>query len=299
MLLGIDYKKILDELYDGVYVVDRNRVIHYWNRGAERLSGYDAKEVVGSSCQDNILVHVSELGQNLCLSDCPLQLAMARDSHQEEAVYLSHKAGHRVPVMVSVTPLKDETGEIIGAVEIFSDNSHSCKTQERLQELEQLALIDSLTDLPNRRYLEAQLESRLAEFERYKWPFGVLFMDIDHFKKVNDTYGHDFGDQTLKMIAKTLDSATRSHDLIGRWGGEEFLAIVLNVSPESLFQIGERYRHLVMNSSLDYEGREVSFTISGGGVVAEPGDSVERLIERADRYMYEAKNAGRNKMVVI
>ncbi len=298
MRLQVDFKKIFDELFDGVYVVDRKRVIHYWNRGAERLSGYSAEEVIGSSCRDNILVHVTESGDNMCLSNCPLQTAMARNIHQEGTAYMSHKEGHRVPVMISVTPLMNGTGEIIGAVEIFKDNTRGREIQERLREMEKMALIDSLTDLPNRRYLETQLESRLTEFERYGWSFGVIFMDIDNFKNVNDTYGHEFGDRTLKMITKSLSTATRSHDLIGRWGGEEFLAVVLNVTRQNLYQIGERYRIIVMNSSLEHNGREIGFTISGGGVLAEPGDTVETIIEKADQCMYQAKNTGRNRTVV-
>ena len=299
MEFKIDFRKIFDNIFDGVYVVDRNRIIRYWNHAAERLTGYRAEEVIGSSCKDNILIHVSDTGKNLCTSNCPLKAAMAGKVHKEEAIYLSHKDGHRVPIMVRVTPLKNDRGELIGAVEIFNDNTRQSQAKKRLRELEKMALIDSLTDLPNRRHIEAQLESRMTEFHRYGWPFGVLFMDIDHFKQVNDTYGHDFGDRALKMISKTLNMATRSHDLVGRWGGEEFLAIIPNADREVIQKIGERYRVLVMNSHLDHDGRKISFTISGGGAISGPGDTAEKVVERADKNQYQAKNSGRNKMIVL
>ncbi len=294
----IDLKQIFNDLFDGVYVVDRHRIIRYWNRGAERLSGYRSEEVLGRSCQDNLLTHVSEAGENLCRSGCPLSAAMDDGRPREEMVFMSHRDGHRIPVLVKATPLRNDKGQIIGAVEIFSDNTREWRIEGKVRELEKMALVDSLTELPNRRYLETQLESKLSEFQRYDWPFGVLFMDIDRFKAVNDTYGHDFGDRTLKMIAKTLSLSTRPHDVVGRWGGEEFLAVIPHVDPEVLHKIGERYRLMVMNSCLYHHGDAICFTISGGGAVIGPQDTAEKLVKRADEGLYKAKDSGRNMMIV-
>ena len=209
MDLDSNFEMIVNDLFDGVYVVDLDRTIRYWNRGAERLTGYRGEEVMGKSCKDNILVHVTELGKSLCHTGCPLTATMADGRPREATVFMSHKDGHRIPIVVRVAPLRDAGGEIVGAVEIFNDSTREWRIEERSRELEKMALIDPLTVLPNRRYVETQLESRFSELQRYGWKFGVIFMDIDHFKAVNDTYGHEFGDQALKMIAKSLSLNSR------------------------------------------------------------------------------------------
>ncbi len=129
-----------------------------------------------------------------------------RDGAPREArVWLHHKLGHRVPVRVSVNPIRDREGTIIGAIETFSEDSALVAMRERIAELEERAMLDSLTGVPNRRFLELTLSSRLAEMRRHGAPFVVAFADVDHFKQVNDIYGHGVGDAVLRMIATTLD----------------------------------------------------------------------------------------------
>ena len=136
--------------------------------------------------------------------------------------------------------------------------------------------------------------------ERYGWPFGVLFVDIDRFKEVNDTLGHEVGDRVLRMVARTLSADQRSFDLLGRWGGEEFLVILTNVTDEGLWSIAERSRIRVQESSAGLEdGQSVSVTVSIGGTMAEKGDTLESLVRRADRRMYLSKSAGRNRVTVL
>ncbi len=112
------YKNIIDNLYDGVYFVDRDRMITYWNKGAERISGYSAGQVIGRRCRDNLLNHVTANGVELCHDHCPLAAVMEDGRPREAEVYLHHADGHRVPVMVRATALRDEGGNIVGAVEI-------------------------------------------------------------------------------------------------------------------------------------------------------------------------------------
>jgi diguanylate cyclase (GGDEF)-like protein/PAS domain S-box-containing protein len=287
------YRDLLDSLSEGVYFTDRDRRITFWSKGAERLTGYSSEEVLGRKCSENILIHVNASGLELCKADCPLSDCMNRRVPCEADVYLHHKAGHRVPVLVRANHLEDSDGNVIGAVEIFSNNAMRVQMQARLNELEQLALVDMLTGLPNRRHLESHVFSRLEELRRNQWSFGVLFVDVDGFKGINDAFGHDVGDKVLQMVGRTLDGNSRYFDLVGRWGGEEFLAIIGN-APRHLFgEVAERMRLLVARSELT-EPREIRVTISIGGALAQPDDSVESLIRRADEKLYEAKKAGRN-----
>ena len=283
-------------MYDGVYFVDRTRKITYWNRGAERISGYQSSEVVEKRCSDNILMHVDDKGTSLCKGMCPLAKTIIDGATRETEAYLHHKNGHRLPVLIRTTPLYDANGSVVGGVEIFSDNSSQVAMRQRSEELQKMALFDALTGAANRRYIEMHLETRLNELQRYGWPFGILFIDIDHFKRVNDTYGHDAGDKVLKMVAETLMTNLRTFDILGRWGGEEFVAIIVNVDKELLYSIAHRFCLLIEQSGLSLNSALLRVTVSIGATFAHAGDTVEQLVKSADRLMYLSKTSGRNRV---
>jgi diguanylate cyclase (GGDEF)-like protein/PAS domain S-box-containing protein len=287
------YKSVLDAIYDGVYFVDSERRITYWNQSAERLTGYAAEEVVGRYCYDNMLMHMDCSGKQLCTEGCPLQGVLQDGAAREAEVYLRHREGHRVPVAVRVAALmRDE--RVRGAVEIFSDNTNSQYLRRKTDQLQNEALTDALTELPNRRCLEEALARALSSDRR----FGVLLCDLDRFKRVNDRYGHEVGDAVLKTTAKSLRHALRTNDLVGRWGGEEFLAVLdLGEQESMLFEIAERCRIMVAGSSAGGNAA-VRTTISIGATVAMPGEDRASLVERADRLLYRSKRAGRNRVSI-
>ena len=292
------YKNLLDNLYDGVYYLDRDRTITFWNKGAERLTGYRKDDVIGRKCNDDIMAHMDEAGQNLCDLACPAQQTIDDGETRETEVYLRHKEGHRVPVLVRVSPIKDPDGRVVGAVQVFSDNLTKLELKRRIQDLHKQSLLDPLTKVANRRAMEMYLKSRREELQRFKWPFGILFIDIDRFKMINDLHGHLVGDEVLKMVSRTLSRNMRPFDIIGRWGGEEFVAIIVNVDLAELRAIAERYRTFVQKSKLKKSFETIRVTVSIGATICRPGDTVKTLIDRADRLMYQGKEDGRNCVVV-
>jgi diguanylate cyclase (GGDEF)-like protein len=158
-----------------------------------------------------------------------------------------------------------------------------------------MALLDQLTRVGNRRYADIQLRYALNEMQRYGWPFAVFFLDIDKFKRVNDSYGHAIGDMALKMTARTLSSALRSSDVVSRWGGEEFVIIIRNPR-DRLRKIGDRMRLLIARSGIQTARGMLSITVSMGATFARPDDTPDGLVLRADRLMYESKKAGRDRV---
>lgn len=295
------FEAMLDNLSDGVYCTDLDRRIIYWNRTAEELTGYSRDDVVGQRCRDGILVHVNDAGVTLCDSMCPM-MSTAKDGAERTAeVYLHHKNGHRIPVIMKVSPVWNNGpgSEIVGIIQVFTDNSPTLAARERIKHLEDLALLDELTRLPNRRYVVRELTSRIMEMARLGEPFGVLFGDIDDFKSVNDSYGHDTGDEVLRVVGRTLLHNCRPLDAIGRWGGEEFVAVVREVDRGQLRVIGERLRALVASSKVTRNGHDVGVTLSVGGTTAHPGDSPESLLERADKMLYRSKQGGRNRVTIF
>ncbi|MBV5318990.1 MAG: sensor domain-containing diguanylate cyclase [Desulfobulbaceae bacterium] len=292
------YARIIDSLHDGLYCVDTSKTITYWNKAAERITGYAADEVVGKSCADNILTHVDLTGRSLCQDSCPLAATIVDGVNREMEIYIHHKDGHRLPVLVRVSTIKDPEGKVIGGVELFTDISSLQANSLRVIELEKLALLDNLTQLANRNYLERELQARFEEFKRHKIPFGVLFIDIDHFKKVNDTYGHLIGDNVLRFTAQTFDANSRPFDLYGRWGGEEFLGIIRNVTADHLVLLGERLRMLIEHSYIMADETKIQITISLGATLVNEHDTTETLIKRADSLMYASKQKGRNRLTL-
>lgn len=290
------YKELLDNLYDGLYFVDTERRITYWNTAAEKLTGYSAVEVIGSFCHDNILSHVNSRGETLCKSLCPLAKTISDGGLREDDVFLHHKDGHRVPVQIRVAPVRNAAGAIIGAVELFSNNTSQHMMQQRIEELQHLSLIDPLTNISNRRAAEMHLHSWLDEFKRYRVPMGVLFLDIDNFKSINDTCGHDAGDMVLKTTARTVANTVRPFDVVGRWGGEEFICLIRTIPETLLAAVAKRIRALVAQSSVAVDQERLSFTISIGATMARQDDTPATLVKRADGLMYDAKKRGRNRL---
>ncbi|WP_432664669.1 diguanylate cyclase [Wukongibacter baidiensis] len=165
--------------------------------------------------------------------------------------------------------------------------------EERTKELEVLSTTDGLTNIYNRRFLIKTLERNIEECKRYGKALSIIIFDIDHFKKVNDTYGHAEGDTTLIEVSRYLDDAIRSVDVLGRYGGEEFMIILPNTGLEDTYSAAERFRREISELTIGDMG--IKITISGG-VAEYDGGSLIELIKRADKNLYRAKENGRNRI---
>jgi len=178
-------KQLMDNLHDAVYCLDRERRITYWNKAAEKLTGYCAQEVLGTKCNDNVLVHVDESGYQLCKEDCPASHAMASGVPQNKDIYLRHKLGHKLSVSVHASSLVDSQGRIVGAVEVFSDNSQKREAQEQAKALgDALKELDATcarlhTELAERKRVEEALSRSEGHLRTIvdNLPIGVLFTD--------------------------------------------------------------------------------------------------------------------------
>ncbi len=292
------YRRMLENLYDGICFIDREGRVTYWNRGAERITGRLARQLHGLEVGSDLLRQYDEEGLPLTNEACPLLATLADNQAREAVVYLRHAEGYLLTVLVKTFPIHNAERQIVGAAEIFSDNPNLLRIRRREQSLEQTTAYDALTLIGNRKHLERKLQAALMEFQSNGTSIGVLFADIDHFKAFNDTYGHNAGDKVLRAVANTLRHNLRDTDTCGRWGGEEFLIVVHNIELNLLETIAEKLRLLVSQAIVEIDHQPHSVTISIGGTLARSGDTLESLVHRADKLMYRSKRAGRNRVSI-
>lgn len=289
------YLNIINNLRDGIYYVDTDRRVLFWNKAAQEITGYSSDEIVGKCCPQTMLNHIDENGRPLCSVGCPLFATLADGKQRRDRVFVRHKDGYRIPIFVNIFPMIKD-GKIIGAVEVFTQDSPTVYEDDLVEKLSNIAMHDNLTKLPNRRYLESFMQYKMEEFQRFGRLFAVLFADIDNFSRFNNEYGHYIGDIVLKNIAEGIKRSVRRNDLVGRWGGEEFVGIY-SVSSESDIQIiGEKLRMIVHGTDVIHNGKQLNVTISVGITVVRTYDSIESLVERADLLMYKSKKAGKDRV---
>lgn len=289
----LGFAQLLENSFEGAYIVDKNRKILFWNEQAELMSGYKKEEVIGQYCQDNILLHTDDCGNQLCIHGCPLQKTINENSMVCASVYLKHKNGYRVPISVRTVPIEID-GNIFGALEFFQVQHEKIEKMYNLDQLRFLALTDHLTGLPNRYYIENFLTSKMNEYPAFSVGFGVFLIDVDNFKQLNDDYGHDAGDAVLKNLSETFLNNLRSADRIGRWGGDEFLGVCLASNRDALWQTAEKLRILAENTQTKIKDIAIQTSITIGATIYKPGDTLKRLLNRADEQLYKSKRAGRN-----
>ncbi|MER2536343.1 MAG: GGDEF domain-containing protein [Rhizobiaceae bacterium] len=167
---------------------------------------------------------------------------------------------------------------------------------ERSQTFEQAALTDALTGMQNRRYFDEALDEYLKEFARVRRPVGLMIIDLDHFKHVNDTHGHDVGDEVLRAVAECLKDLTRYHDVVARLGGEEFAVVAPNMNLDLLTRLAERIRKAIAAAPVSRDKSKLRVTASIGVAVWDGYEDAEGLFRRADQNLYEAKRGGRNRI---
>ncbi|MCX7821471.1 MAG: sensor domain-containing diguanylate cyclase, partial [Brevinematales bacterium] len=284
-------KKVLDNLWEGAYILDNDRKIVYWNRAAENITGFKSDEVIGNNCSDNILCHMDEKGKELCIGSCPMVDILKGIEKIEANVFLHHKIGYRIPVRVIGVKIELEDTY---ALELFYPILDTHNFYEN--DIVRAAFIDNLTGALNRHGLETFFYSRYKEMGVLKKITGVIFADLDDFKKINDSYGHEIGDRVLYNFSQTIIKTLRNYDLVCRWGGEEFIIIAFVDKPEILKNITERIRILVASNFIEHKERIINYTASFGLTILKEEENILEAIKRADEFLYKAKINGKNKI---
>ncbi|MCW8884072.1 MAG: sensor domain-containing diguanylate cyclase [Motiliproteus sp.] len=307
--------QVFDRIALPTFVIDKDHVVRHWNSALEALTGLDRSEMIGSRNHWKPFYR----SPRPCLADLMLE------GGQDEEVLRYYKNKYLRSTLINdayeaedffpecgedgewlhftAAPLHNSQGEVIGAIETLMNISGRKKAELELIARERTyreqSITDSLTGLYNSRYFHQQLELAVANTERFERPFSLCFLDLDHFKQLNDNHGHLVGDKVLESFAEMVSSSLRKVDSGYRYGGEEFALLLPGTDENGAKLVAERIRQHLSDHHFQLErGKCLNASVSIGIAEYHSGDTVRGLLKRADQALYQAKDAGRDCVMV-
>ena len=274
--------KAFDYLFDAVVVTDLQGIIIDWNKGSETLYGYSKEEAIG---QPVSMLHVPEDTESIMIE---VLSAVQKSGKWSGEVRMLHKDGHIGWIESMCVPIYDENDQTVGALGINRDITDRITETERL---DHLAHYDHLTKIPNRYLLHDRMGHLIAQSERGNNTFALLYIDLDNFKIINDTKGHEFGDQVLIEIAKRLNQSIRNSDTLARIGGDEFVLLLENIANKDV--VSTMVETITKELKTEFIVRDEKFEVScsiGTAIYPDEGTTIDTLLARADLAMYKAKH---------
>jgi diguanylate cyclase (GGDEF)-like protein/PAS domain S-box-containing protein len=286
------FRSVVDAAYDAIVTIDQEHNITLFNRAAENLFGYDAEEVIGKPLLQ-LIPEQYRPNHDQYVNQFARSPVRSREMNERNSIYGRHRDGSLLPVEIAISKIN------VGGLLEFTAIVRDVEDRARLMNLlKKEAVTDQLTGLPNRREFLNVVENTLRTGEI----LSVFMLDIDLFKKVNDTFGHDAGDEVLSVLAQVGTGMCRKMDVFARWGGEEFIMALPATDLESARDMAEKLRVKIEAQDFVHSwhaNRVIPFTVSVGVTTSAPGEQdVETIIKRADEALYKAKESGRNRVVV-
>lgn len=298
-----ELSQLFDTVNIGLVVLDSELKVRYWNRWMEHYSGVPSERIAGAS----LFEHFPSLNTPKFLRSCKSVLAFGNFSFFSQKLHhylfpfrADSSFASRFEFMqqsCSMGPLRDEDKNITSLYLTVQDVTELALYEHRLLEMN---LRDGLTGVYNRRFLEQRLAEEFERHVRYSRNFSIIMFDIDFFKKVNDTYGHQCGDFVLKGVSGKIATLIRNSDFLARYGGEEFCCLLPETGLASAKLLAERFRKSIAELTQVYQAKDIAVTISlGVSELTRNNASPTSLLERADEALYQAKHSGRNQVVAL
>ena len=289
---------LLRELQDAVIFVDHNLHVMHWNPGAERLTGIAPINIQQRPWIPELLHLRDEQGRSIVEDACPVTRAVRHGERQMGQVSIRGRNNRELAVRLDAMPVRGSDRSNLGAVVVVRDISNEKSLAALCQRLHEQAINDPMTKTANRAEFQRVHELFVAAHQQRNLPCSLIICDIDHFKEVNDNFGHPVGDEVIKSFARLLKNECRPGDLVARYGGEEFVVLCADCSNGPAAGRAEEIRKTFANlPQPSMNGRKV--TVSMGVTEIQPGDTPSTMLSRADRALYEAKHRGRNAVVQL
>lgn len=281
----------LESIGDAVITTNMQSEVTYLNPVAEKMTGWSKAEAMGRPILEVFRI-LNESTRKLAANPVDVVLAHNKVCGLANHTLLIAKSGAEYAIEDSAAPIRDQDGNILGVVLVFHDVSDA---RQMAQKMTYLAEHDYLTDLPNRLLLTDRITQAISAAKRRGSKLAILFFDIDHFKRVNDTLGHEVGDQLLKVLSKKLQMCIRASDTLSRQGGDEFVVLLPELTDDAVpAEIAQKILFSIKDP-ISIANHELFITASIGiAVYPDDGDNVDVLTRHADAAMYHAKNSGRN-----
>lgn len=306
------HARILENVNDVIIGTDQEFVVTYWNAAAERIFGWQPGEAIGKSVADLLRTFFVEGGYEDSVHEI-------NEKGMWRGEVIQHtKDGRSVNIDANIMMVSNQSGKTIGFVSANRDITERKRVEEKLTQMYQIieeknrelkqaldreyyiARTDGLTGAKNYRHFFEVATYEIAMVNRYHHPLSIILFDIDKFKQINDTFGHQFGDEMLKHVVQITKRRLRETDILSRYGGEEFVVVLPKTTAIDAFAFAEDIRKHIASSFLDYKKERTNVTISIGIAETLPNDNnvLEKLIRLADKALYVAKKAGRNQSVI-
>ncbi len=290
--------KLLGNMHDAVVFVDENLSVTFWNHGAERMTGINASSICRRHWTPSLLSARDESGQKIEEADCPVACTVASGVQSLRRLTIQGRNGRPLSVDTQVIPVLGENNKSLGAVLLLHDASSETSLEERCQSLHEKSTKDPLTQVGNRAEFDRVHEQFVQAHLQQQKPCSLIICDLDLFKQVNDTFGHQAGDDVIKSMADVLKDSCRAGDLVARYGGEEFVMLCADCDNATAARRAEEIRKNISRISQPrMEGKSIS--ASFGVTEIQPGDSPDTMLRRADRALLTAKARGRNRVVQL
>lgn len=293
------YQAVLDCLQTGVYIVDRNRRIRFWNEGAEQITGYLRQDVVGRLQRDHLLTTGDEAKDLDSHPLDPINLAFRDGKSSTLDVSILHKDGYRLPIVLRTMPIRNSHGTIVGAAESFEKDRSAAEWTRRHSAIAELGCLDEITGVAVRSFMETRLREHLITFAEHHIPFGILLIEVDHIEQYRGQRGTGVVPMILRIVAQSVENSLRSGDLVGCWSENQFLAILAECKESEVLYVGERVRRMVGRSEIEWWGDKFSVTSVAGGAGCRLGDDAESLIARTEASLKKSIEGGGNCITVL
>lgn len=295
------FEQVFNMINVGLVVLDVELRVQHWNRWMELHSGIKAEKIIGSS----IFNFFPNLNNPKFHRNCKAVLTFGNFSFfsqklhrylfpfQPNSTFVSDFS--HMQQSCTMGPLRDENNAVSHIYISVQDVTEIAIYEKKLVEKN---MRDGLTGIYNRRFLDTKIVEEFNRHKRYARPFSLIMCDIDHFKKINDTYGHQCGDTVIKHIASKIGSMIRETDFLVRYGGEEFCCLLPEADIQAACNLAERLRLAIEQDEIVYDTQRLKITLSfGAASMNDRIESHEALLRNADEALYEAKKSGRNRVV--
>ncbi len=291
-------EKLIDAMHDGVVFVDSQARITLWSQGTERLTGVSGEAAAGRVFAPSLLDMCSQTDHRIADEACPVAKSLITNAQLRQRLLVMGRQGHHVAIDLHTIPVHSPEGKVLGATVLLHDAQPEASLEQKCEALHAEVTKDPMTKVANRAEFDRMLALFIEAHQQAGQPSSLIMCDIDHFKNINDTFGHQAGDEAIISLANLLSSLCRTGDLVARYGGEEFAVLCADCTSADGARRAEQFRRKLSEHQFTCLGNK-RITASFGVTEQQAGDTPETMLRRSDRALLMAKEQGRNQVVQL